>query len=146
MFVFDVGCRPPGGGAVCMLDLEVDRPILGFCLIGMPAEPTTVVGFPPLNPGVRRVSVEVELDSETGAGGGVLTFEKYAGIDVGDDFSGIPPGWFVPDGLATTGAREAVVDTSKEFRLNWTPYAEDRRHGQSPRALDSNTVGDAVSE
>jgi hypothetical protein len=146
MFVVDVIRWSSVGRSVCVLDLEVNWSVFWLRLVGVPAGPTAAIGLPPLNPILRPLAFEIELDPKTCVGCRVLAFEKHDGIDLGDDFVGISLGWFVPDGVTATGSREAIVDASKEFRLDWTPRTEYRAHRQSPSALGTDVVRDAVAE
>jgi hypothetical protein len=112
----------------------------------MPSESTSDIGFPPLDPVVGSLSAKSKFDPKTRFRCWVLALEKRDGIDLGDDFGSIPSGRFVPNGTAATGSRQAVVDASKKFRLQRAPHTEDGGHRELPRALETNTVRDTVSE
>lgn len=132
--------------SVCELDLEVYGTERWFCLVGVPSEPPTRLGFPPLNPVVGSRSADVEFDAKPRFQGRVLPLEKCRGTHLGDDFVGVSPGGLVPDGVTPPGSRETVVDPSKEFRLDWPPHTEYWAHERSPGTLETNVVGDAVGE
>ena len=128
MFVVDVICCPSIGRPVYILDLQVNGSVFRFCLVSMPSEPTTEIGFPPLDPIVGSLSVEIEFDPKTRASRCVLALEKRDRSYLSDDFVGVASGRFVPDSVTSTGSRETVVDAAKEFRLQRAPHTEDGRH------------------
>jgi hypothetical protein len=146
VFIVDVVGGPSLDRPVCAFDLEVDGAVFRFRLVGVPPESPTDAGLPPLDPVVRSLAGQIELDAETGFVGRILAFEKRVWIDVGNDFVWIPPRRVVPDGLTAAGVSETVVDASKEFGFNGTPDPEYRAHDGSPRAFTSNIGGDLVGE
>lgn len=146
MFVFYVLRRLAIGRPVCILDLDVNGTVFWFCLVSMPAEPTTGIGFPPLNPIMGPFPREIEFNPKPGFRGRVLALEKRHGIDLGDDLVGVPPRRFVPHSVTATGSGEAVVDPSKEFRLDWSPHPEYWTHTQSPRALETEIARHTIGE
>jgi hypothetical protein len=146
VFVFYVLRRLAISRSVCILNLEVNGPVFWFCLVSMPAEPTTTIGFPPLNPTMGPFPRKIEFNPKPSFRGCVLALEKRHGIDLGDDFVGVPPRRFVPHSITATGSGEAIVNASKEFRLDWSPHPEHWSHDQSPRALETKIVRDTVGE
>ena len=146
VFVFYVLRRLAINRPVCILNLEVNGPVFWFCLVSMPAEPTTTIGFPPLDPIMGPFSRKVEFNPKPGFRSCVLALEKRYGIDLGDDFVGVSPRRFVPHSVTATGSGEAIVDATKESRLDWLPHPEYWTQSQSPRALKTEIVGDFVGE
>jgi hypothetical protein len=76
VFVFHMLRRLTISRPVCILDLEMNRSVFGFCLVSMPAEPTTAIGFPPLNPVMRPFPREIEFNPKPSFRDCVLALEK----------------------------------------------------------------------
>ncbi|UHH26688.1 hypothetical protein [Halobacterium noricense] len=102
MLVFDVVGSSSLGRSICVLDLEMNRTIFRFCLVCVPPKPTTGLRVPPLNPVVWALPLEVEFNPETNVRSRVFSFEERDGVDLCDDFVGVPLGRFVPDSYTAT--------------------------------------------
>ncbi len=124
----------------------MDGSVFRFCLVSMPADPTTTIGFPPLNPVMGPFPREIEFNSKPGFRGCVLALEKRHRINLGDHFVGVPPRRFVSHRLTATSSGETILNPSKELRLDWSPRPEYWTHTWSPRAFKPKIVRDTVGE
>ena len=108
MFVLDVFRRLAVRSAVRILDLEVNGTVLWLRVVGVPPDSAVTLRLPPLDPGVRSVSTEIELDTQPCRRGRVRPLQKCDGIDVGDDL--------VESGaLLVTDSDEYVPDPTRAY-------------------------------